>query len=351
MWSEHRVVRKDATLSLFGGLYQVSDLSLAGRKVECVFDPFDLSVLQVRWNGRPHGTAVRKGPGGTPTPKRSPSSQTSRRRRPESTTSASSGPSTRKPPAGTGSATTPSPPARTRTRRRAAGDPVPAAQVSAVLAWAARLAAAARPGTAETAAYLTAKAAVPWSASPPSESTAAGHPPRSQPPQRPLPAREAADAAASGRRRHHPPGGRTMIDLKHHYGFTRTPFGKEPRPVHAAPLSRPRRGRRPHHLVRPRESPRRHHRRGQRRQRPPPRRIAALDQTRHTLIYLPDPTTGIRGIHHHVVTASADGPPTAQPRSPPRPPPSSPPSTASADGSRCWPSTRPTCSATPSSRP
>ncbi len=38
---------------------------------------------------------------------------------------------------------------------------VPAAQVSAVLAWAARLAAAGRAaGTAETAAYLTAKAAV-----------------------------------------------------------------------------------------------------------------------------------------------------------------------------------------------
>ena len=31
--------------------------------------------------------------------------------------------------------------------------------------------------------------------------------------------------------------------------------------------------------------------------------IAALDQTRHTLIYLADPTTGTRGIHHHVVTA------------------------------------------------
>ena len=31
--------------------------------------------------------------------------------------------------------------------------------------------------------------------------------------------------------------------------------------------------------------------------------IAALDQTRHTLLYLPDPTTGTRGIHHHVVTA------------------------------------------------
>ena len=31
--------------------------------------------------------------------------------------------------------------------------------------------------------------------------------------------------------------------------------------------------------------------------------ITGLDQTRHTLIYLPDPTTGTRGIHHHVVTA------------------------------------------------
>jgi putative transposase len=32
--------------------------ALAGRKIECVFDPFDMSVLEVRWNGRPHGTAV-----------------------------------------------------------------------------------------------------------------------------------------------------------------------------------------------------------------------------------------------------------------------------------------------------
>jgi len=31
--------------------------------------------------------------------------------------------------------------------------------------------------------------------------------------------------------------------------------------------------------------------------------IAALDQTRHTLIYLADPTTGSRGIYHQVVTA------------------------------------------------
>src|SRR5947207_9180361 len=46
LWSEHRSVRKDATLSLFGRFYQVSDLSLAGRKIECVFDPFDMSVLE-----------------------------------------------------------------------------------------------------------------------------------------------------------------------------------------------------------------------------------------------------------------------------------------------------------------
>jgi putative transposase len=58
LWSERRLVRKDATFSLFGGLYQVSDLSLAGRKIECVFDPFDLSVIEVRWNGRPHGLAA-----------------------------------------------------------------------------------------------------------------------------------------------------------------------------------------------------------------------------------------------------------------------------------------------------
>jgi putative transposase len=57
LWSEHRMVRKDATISLFGNAYQADDLSLAGRKVECVFDPFDLSVLEIRWNGAPHGLA------------------------------------------------------------------------------------------------------------------------------------------------------------------------------------------------------------------------------------------------------------------------------------------------------
>ena len=31
--------------------------------------------------------------------------------------------------------------------------------------------------------------------------------------------------------------------------------------------------------------------------------LAALDPTRHTIIYLPNPTVGVRGIHHQIVTA------------------------------------------------
>ncbi|MGO9162777.1 MAG: DDE-type integrase/transposase/recombinase, partial [Streptosporangiaceae bacterium] len=57
LWSEYRVVRKDATIKLFGGAYE-TDPALAGRKAECVFDPFDLTVIEVRWNGTPYGIAV-----------------------------------------------------------------------------------------------------------------------------------------------------------------------------------------------------------------------------------------------------------------------------------------------------
>jgi putative transposase len=42
---------------LFGGAYE-TDPALAGRKVECVFDPFDLTVLEIRRDGRPCGLAV-----------------------------------------------------------------------------------------------------------------------------------------------------------------------------------------------------------------------------------------------------------------------------------------------------
>jgi putative transposase len=57
LWSHTRMVTKTATLSLHGNRYEV-DAALIGRKVEVVFDPFDLTTLQVRYQGRPMGTAV-----------------------------------------------------------------------------------------------------------------------------------------------------------------------------------------------------------------------------------------------------------------------------------------------------
>jgi putative transposase len=57
LWSEHRQVRKDATVKLFGGIYE-TDPALAGRTVECVFDPFDLARIEVRWRGKAYGLAL-----------------------------------------------------------------------------------------------------------------------------------------------------------------------------------------------------------------------------------------------------------------------------------------------------
>ena len=95
-----------------------------------------------------------------------------------------------------------------------------------------------------------------------------------------------------------------MIDLRNHYGFTRTPFGKDLAPSmlhhypgHAEAVARITWCARERALavitgevsagktISARAA------------------IAGLDQTRHTLIYLADPTTGTRGIHHQVVTA------------------------------------------------
>ena len=56
-WSEWRTVTKTATVSMHGNRYQV-DPGLTGRRVELVFDPFDLAVLSVRAGGRDAGTAV-----------------------------------------------------------------------------------------------------------------------------------------------------------------------------------------------------------------------------------------------------------------------------------------------------
>jgi putative transposase len=57
LWSERRTVKKTATVSLHGNLYQV-DASLVRCTVELVFDPFDLSEIQVRHKGKSAGKAV-----------------------------------------------------------------------------------------------------------------------------------------------------------------------------------------------------------------------------------------------------------------------------------------------------
>ena len=57
MWSEWRTVTKTATVGLHGNTYEV-DAALVGRKVELVFDPFDLTRIEVRWHGRAMGAAV-----------------------------------------------------------------------------------------------------------------------------------------------------------------------------------------------------------------------------------------------------------------------------------------------------
>src|SRR5207244_9047445 len=56
-WSEWRTVTKTATVSLHGNHYQV-DAALAGSKVELVFDPFDLSDIDVHHHSRGVGKAV-----------------------------------------------------------------------------------------------------------------------------------------------------------------------------------------------------------------------------------------------------------------------------------------------------
>lgn len=56
-WSEHRTVSKTAVVSLHGNRYQVDPL-LVGRRVELVFDPFDLTNIRVRADGTDHGRAL-----------------------------------------------------------------------------------------------------------------------------------------------------------------------------------------------------------------------------------------------------------------------------------------------------
>jgi hypothetical protein len=57
LWSQLRTVTKTATVSLHGNTYQV-EAALAGRKVELVFSPFNLEIIEVRHGGRSYGQAV-----------------------------------------------------------------------------------------------------------------------------------------------------------------------------------------------------------------------------------------------------------------------------------------------------
>jgi len=57
LWSERRLVAKTATVSLHGNTYEV-DAALVGRRVELVFNPFDLTELSVRYQDRDMGAAI-----------------------------------------------------------------------------------------------------------------------------------------------------------------------------------------------------------------------------------------------------------------------------------------------------
>ncbi|MGH4004203.1 MAG: Mu transposase C-terminal domain-containing protein [Pseudonocardiaceae bacterium] len=57
LWSALRTVTKTATVSLHGNTYQV-EAALTGRKVELVFSPFNLHVIEVRHGEHSYGHAV-----------------------------------------------------------------------------------------------------------------------------------------------------------------------------------------------------------------------------------------------------------------------------------------------------
>jgi len=58
LWQDFRTVTKTAVISLHGNRYQV-DPALAGRKVEVLYNPADLTTgIRVRWRGTDMGAAV-----------------------------------------------------------------------------------------------------------------------------------------------------------------------------------------------------------------------------------------------------------------------------------------------------
>ena len=57
LWSQERTVTKTATVSLHANQYEV-DAALVGRRIELVFDPFEMTRVEVRYQQRPFGLAV-----------------------------------------------------------------------------------------------------------------------------------------------------------------------------------------------------------------------------------------------------------------------------------------------------
>jgi len=57
LWSAQRTVTKTATVPLLRNEYEV-DAVLVGQRCELLFDPFDLTRIEVRHRGRPMGLAI-----------------------------------------------------------------------------------------------------------------------------------------------------------------------------------------------------------------------------------------------------------------------------------------------------
>ncbi|MDN5931219.1 MAG: DDE-type integrase/transposase/recombinase [Pseudonocardia sp.] len=57
LWREQRKVTSFATISLHGNRYEV-DAALTGRTIDALFTPFDLSIVEVEYQGRPMGQAI-----------------------------------------------------------------------------------------------------------------------------------------------------------------------------------------------------------------------------------------------------------------------------------------------------
>ena len=60
--------------------------------------------------------------------------------------------------------------------------------------------------------------------------------------------------------------------------------------------------------------------------------LTGLDRSRHAVIYLPDPTVGVRGIHHRIVASLGGQPLTHHATLAPKPPMRSPPNTPNGAG-------------------